>query len=235
LLSLLRRALEATPGHALDYDAIARNTLELEVLGFGGIRRLLGVLHGGAGAGGAMNIALTRRGGECTLQAAGCSLLMWAPLVADQARWQAAGDARVEMNIVGARDPLGLLPELAQCAREQWHARLTWPGEAPGELTFLHWNAGGEDPVYGRCPDAGTDSSRAAGIRLSLANAAGHAAFPAASTDRCLTGPEVFADRRQAVLRQGLEMEAGWLDELDHLAAAVLVEASETSRQGAGE
>jgi len=232
LLALLKRALRSVPGQRVDGDAIARNVVELELRGLGGLAELLAQLHDDL----AQDQQAIIIAGEERVRVAGGSLLLWAPQIIDHARCRADPVAHVTLHMDSSRDPFGLLPELLRAERDRWHAEMSWTKRDGGRRCVLRLEAGAMDPWYGRAI-AAEARPETHGSRLSLTLAAADDGKRQAESDgiEWLVTPDVFARRRAEALVQGLDIDDHeWLS-LGRHADQVLVESSDQSRQGAGE
>ena len=163
LLALLKRALRSVPEQRVDGDAIARNVVELEWRGLGGLAALLAQLHDDP----AQDQQVIIIEGEERVRVAGGSLLLWAPQIIDHARCRAELVPRVTLYTDSSRDPFGLLPELLRAERDRWHAEMSWTERDGGRRCVLRLEAGAMDPWYGRAI-AAEARPESPGSRLSL-------------------------------------------------------------------
>ncbi|NIM69088.1 MAG: hypothetical protein GTN86_00985 [Xanthomonadales bacterium] len=234
LLALLKRALDALPGHRLDADAVARNVVELEVLGLSGVHPSLALFNDDRNTR-AQGPAIIHDDG--VVHMADGSLLAWAPQVIDLAICQVDHTATVTLSIDSARDPLGLLPELIRSDRTRWRsAELSWPEDQDGHRCVLWLEADAVDPWLGRLDGPMAEAGRPKNpVSLMLARAGAGPALPKPPGVRWRITPDAFASRRHRALIRGLEIDDHDWDILNRLADRVLVESSDRSRKGAGE
>ena len=232
LLALLKRALRSVPGQRVDGDAIARNVVELEWRGLGGLAALLAQFHDDP----AQDQQAIIIAGEERVRVAGGSLLLWAPQIIDHARCRADPVARVTLHMDSSRDPFGLLPELLRAERDRWHAEMSWTERDGGRRCVLRLEAGAMDPWYGRAISAeARPESPGSRLSLTLATADDGKRQEESGGIEWLVTPDEFARRRAEALVQGLDIDDHeWLS-LGRHADQVLVESSDQSRQGAGE
>lgn len=232
LLALLKRALRSVAGQRVDGDAIARNVVELEWRGLGGLAALLAQLHDDP----AQDQQAIIIAGEERVRVAGGSLLLWAPQIIDHARCRAELVPRVTLHMDSSRDPFGLLPELLRAERDRWHAEMSWTERDGGRRCVLRLEAGAMDPWYGRAiATEARPETPGSWLSLTLAAADDGKCQAELGGIEWLVTPDELARRRAEALVQGLDIDDHeWLS-LGRHADQVLVESSDQSRQGAGE
>lgn len=232
LRALLGRAIEARQGNVLDFDAMARNVVELEFLGFPGVEFLLDALQLDWGSGSYAGLRLHCENGLWTAPAEGASLLLHASGLIDQALWLANQHGAVQLGFSGASHAPALAAEFVHAHQASWAMELRWPDPDNGSQWLMKLGASRAELGLWLA-EAGDDSN--GDILITLAQADHFSAVLVPGDFRMLRGPEEFEASRKATLAGGLTIaESAW-DDLIRIGDGVLVESSKASRQGAGE
>ena len=232
LLALLNRAIEARHRNSLDFDALAGNVVELEFLGFSGVRFLLEALQDDRVYEPHPGLRLHCAGGVWTAPSAGVSLLLHALVLIDQALWLANQHGALRFRFCGASHAPALAAEFVRAQQESWAMELRWPDPGGGGQWLMKAGARGAEPGLWLA-EASEDGD--GDVLFTLTEAGHSSATSVPGGFKILRGPAEFASSRQASLAGGLSIAESEWEELMRLGEGVLVESSEASRRGAGE
>lgn len=229
LLSLLKRVFEGLYGHSRDFEAMAKNVRWLETHGLDGMKELMQVLQqldghepipvtvSGIPTDGLINVDLQRN-----------SLFTYAFEITDLFIDLANYAPYCTLEITNFGNPIALLPRLARCARPGSTTRLEWFDPETNYIHLAEISSGELAPTYSIFKS--TLRSGKTDLRMSCQGTKSALQNPlkSMSSQDVIKAYEISLDN-------GIEIRTSDFETLCKIADRVLVEASESSRRGAGD
>jgi hypothetical protein len=243
LLSLFKRVFEVLYGNSADFDALAKNQLSLEKLGLGGWYMLARSLPDLEKKTSIILGSDSGSGDTWRIDANNNNLMAFAPSISDILIDRAMKSGRCNVEIVNARDVVALAPVLSQISGRGFAAIMNWSEEASSNVHIAEIEPNMRYPSLKIFEDVerktflkiiiAPDMSecveflRTSDPMVYRLNVGGTESFQISS--------EEFEDRYQSGLNDGLIIDQNVYKKLCSYAERILVEASDSSRSGAGE